>query len=205
MDRINYRIGDILGSHGVKYVSDASGPTKHRYAWFECLCGEQFVSRIDAVKTNKTRSCGCYQKKRQSEANSTHGESQTPLYKCYHAMVRRCTVERSESYGRYGARGVTVCDEWLSGYENFAEWAKGNGYEKGLEIDRIDNNKGYSPENCRWTTHKENARNTSKGYQWITPDGVFNSLSHACEFYGKDVNTRFRNNHEGYIKVKKYL
>lgn len=73
-------------------------------------------------------------------------------------MKARCTNPNNPDYHHYGGRGITVCDEWLS-YDNFYEWAMSNGYDDTLSIDRIDNNKGYSPDNCRFVTIKEQCRN----------------------------------------------
>jgi len=73
-------------------------------------------------------------------------------------MKRRCANRKDSAYPRYGGRGIKVCREWHD-LKKFVTWAENNGYRKGLEIDRIDNDKGYSPENCRWTTSKEQGRN----------------------------------------------
>lgn len=79
----------------------------------------------------------------------------------YYDMIRRCYKQDDRGYPRYGARGITVCDEWRKDCKNFYKWAKENGYDKGLQIDRIDNDKGYSPDNCRWVSPRENCMNRS--------------------------------------------
>lgn len=91
----------------------------------------------------------------------------TKLNSVFRAMKKRCLNPNDKSYVNYGARGITVCDEWLNsekvysvlghptkGYLAFQEWSLANGYEEGLTLDRIDNEKGYSPSNCRWVTRK---------------------------------------------------
>lgn len=83
------------------------------------------------------------------------------------AMIQRCTNPNSREYHNYGGRGITICDEWKANKESFIEWAFENGYRQGLSIDRIDNDKGYSPDNCRWVTSKEQSRNMRKN-RYIT-------------------------------------
>lgn len=84
-----------------------------------------------------------------------------PLERTWGAMIQRCYNPNRHNYKNYGGRGISVCDEWktLSG---FVDWALKSGWTKGLQIDRIDNDKGYFPENCRWVTPLENARNRRK-------------------------------------------
>ena len=105
------------------------------------------------------------------------------LANIYHSMKLRCYKEDSVNYALYGARGITICDEWLTNPEAFYAWAVEHGYADNLTIDRIDNNKGYSPENCRWITVKEQANNRRSNIS-ITYKERTQTLKQWCEELG---------------------
>lgn len=85
-----------------------------------------------------------------------HGYHGTKLYRLWADIKKRCECEKSSNYNYYGGRGITMCEEWRTSPKQFIEWALNNGYEIGLEIDRVDNSKSYSPDNCQFITHAEN-------------------------------------------------
>lgn len=101
---------------------------------------------------------------------NTHGLRKTRLYRIWANIKTRCYNHNDPHFQRWGAKGITVCDEWKDDFKAFYDWAMSNGYEEHLTIDRIDNDKGYSPDNCRWATVKEQNQNKKK-VRFITYNG----------------------------------
>lgn len=104
------------------------------------------------------------------------------IYRCWHNMWRRCTDPEARGYKHYGGKGITVAAEWKR-YDSFHEWAVSHGYMPELTLDRIDFNKGYSPENCRWATTKEQALNRADTIS-VTYQGKTKTLVEWCEELG---------------------
>lgn len=132
-------------------------------------------------------------------------------------MNSRCYRKNCIAYKNYGARGITICEEWKSNFDNFYNWAINNGYSENLSIDRIDNNKGYSPENCRWTTKKVQANNqrsnclityngkTQTMKQWADELGInYSTLRSRLNTYDLSVDKAFKqvNLHDLLINYK---
>lgn len=184
---------DMIGKRFGRLVVMERYPenTKDRKAqWVcKCDCGNITVVSGKQLRTGKTSSCGCLRSEANVKRNYKHGGSvrdhRDRLYGIHNDMIRRCYDSRRKSYQRYGARGITVCDEWYTpenraiGYIKFRSWAYANGYYDQpedtpkslmLSIDRIDNDGPYAPWNCRWTNMYDQSSNRGKFNQYIQVD-----------------------------------
>lgn len=131
-----------------------------------CECGNEKSIQKSGLVSGSTKSCGCSL----IERNTKHNLAYTRLYKVFRDMKTRCYNKNSKDYKNYGARGIAICDEWLQDFSAFYKWAYENGYDDKAPklkctIDRIDNNRGYCPQNCRWVdiaTQNRNRRISSK-------------------------------------------
>jgi hypothetical protein len=128
---------------------------------FKCECGNFKNILLRNVRKGLTGSCGCLFREMLSKRNTTHGLARRghehPLYKTWTGMNRRCRCKTSIDYKNYGGRGITVCHRWRK-FVNFLK-DMGPTYKPGLEIERINNSKGYCPKNCRWATRHEQNQN----------------------------------------------
>ena len=118
----------------------------------------------------------------------THGLSKTRLHTIWHSMICRCKYKGTNSYNNYGGKGIKVCKEWEKDFMNFYNWAMENGYCENLTIDRINSNKDYCPENCRWITRKEQ-QNNLKTNRHIIYNGVIKNAKQWCDEYGISQTT----------------
>ena len=112
-----------------------------------------------------------------------HGLSKNPLFYTWYRMVQRCHNPNHPAYPKYGAIGRTVCDEWRNDPQAFINWSESHGYKEGLSIDRIDNEKGYSPDNCRWADRIIQQNNTCRNH-WITVNGETHTVSQWARMKG---------------------
>lgn len=151
--------------------------------YWKCRCDCGGITRVQTsnLKRGRVKSCGCLSRK----GNPTHHLRHTKLYSKYAGILRRCYNKNEKCYKNYGGRGISVCDEWLSSFVSFYEWAINNGYQEGLSIDRIDNNGDYCPENCRWVDNKTQANNR-RSNRLYTMNGETKNLSQWCKQYGME-------------------
>lgn len=157
------------------------GKTKGYDTIWECKCDCGKITYVGGywLRTGYTRSCGClraeltrergYQNKGKKHRRKEGDVSLTPtrgdrLYTIWCGMKTRCYNPKNRSYRWYGARGITICEEWKKSFQAFKEWSLANGYTPTLTIDRIDNDRGYAPDNCRWATLLEQRHNQRR---WV--------------------------------------
>ena len=174
----------------IKRAKDQISPAgKHRVMWTcRCECGRTKDVNADNLKSGKTLSCGCLQKQRAKECIMKHGDTDSRLYAIWCAIKRRCYRDYDPHYARYGGRGIKMCEEWRESYAAFMEWALANGYRYDAKrgectLDRIDNDGDYTPENCRWVSHKIQSNNKSTNHL-ITLNGETHTIAEWAEIFG---------------------
>lgn len=159
---------------------ELGGRNRHgQLLWiWQCTCGNLTTVAGHRVKSGHTKSCGCFERESFAARVTTHGatvnHSTTPEYNTWCNMIRRCTDPRNQDYDNYGQRGITVCERWRSFADFYADMGEKPTRKHSLE--RVDNNKGYSPENCAWATQAQQTRNTRQN-RWLTLNGRTMCLS----------------------------
>lgn len=182
---------DISGkSYGRLSVRSHVGINKSgNHLWrCSCECGRVVDVTYANLTSGHTMSCGCLQKERTSEAKKTHGlywsadGKRSRLSRIWSGMKERCFNEKCAAFRSYGGAGITMCEEWLE-YRSFHDWATMNGFNDGMTIDRIDNDKGYSPSNCRIATRRQQSRNR-RNIVMLTHDGITKPMFQWAEELG---------------------
>jgi len=129
----------------------------------QCACGVLLSVNGRYLKSGHSRSCGCLAREHRQRfiaSEIEHGQTGTRLHQCWRRMLSRCYTPTATGYENYGGRGIGVCDDWRNGFVAFFHWATENGYRDDLTIDRLDVDKHYAPDNCRWIPMSENCRRT---------------------------------------------
>jgi len=158
-----------------------TGGCNRRFGLFLCpYCKKEVEKTISHGKRDK--SCGCN--------TFTHRKTNHLLYRTWNHMKQRCINPNVKEYKNYGGRGISVCKEWKNDFKAFYNWAMDNGYKSNLTIDRIDNNQGYYPNNCRWATNKEQQRNTRHNHL-ITYKGKTYCITEWAEILNINVSTLY--------------
>jgi len=182
-------VRDLKGQRfGRLLVLYDTGEREHRNVVWHCRCdcGNEVDIRGCSLTSGNTTSCGCYNRERTAEAHTVHGMNRQgkihPVYHIWSTMIQRCENPNDKRYKDYGGRGIMVCPEWHNPVV-FISWALVNGWRKGLQIDRIDNNGNYEPGNCRWATRKEQQRNR-RNNRFIT----FNGKTQTTAEWAEELN-----------------
>lgn len=187
LDLTNQKIGRLT----VLSLSDQRTPSGKIMWLCKCDCGKEHIASADTLlramhgRYGGSRSCGCFSREYSKTGNARrkYPQKNSRLYRIWKGMKARCYCPNTESYKRwYGAKGITVCDEWRNDFAVFQEWALNNGYADNLSIDRIDNNGNYEPTNCRWATDTMQAKNTKrdcKKVKILETNEIYKSI-HEC-------------------------
>lgn len=185
---------DLVGKRFNRYVVLEKIRSDLGIRWrCQCDCGEIRILDSSRLLQNKVVSCGCYNIERTKEKNTKHGKRNSRIYIIWNGLKERCYNKNCKDYPRYGARGITVCDEWINSFENF--YRDMSDPEKGMSIDRIDNDKGYFKENCRWATNKEQCNNRRNGRKVIFRGeewSIFDLWEKYCSNSGMHPSTIYR-------------
>ncbi|MGW3813444.1 hypothetical protein [Streptomyces sp. NPDC005046] len=190
-------------------VIAAAGKTKHgQYMWrCRCECGDETTVPGGDLRTGHTTSCGCAQRGKISAARRVHGQTDMPLHVRWKNMIQRTSDPNSSSYAHYGGRGITVCERWREangqGFLNFAA-DMGPTFQLELTLERIDVDGPYSPENCRWATPTEQARNRRSNCL-LTFQGQTRPLAEWAELLGLRGRAIWWRIHQGGWPVERAL
>lgn len=188
------KVIDITGQKFGRWkVLRCNGRTKTGGALWTCKCECGTIRDVDgrSLRSGLSKSCGCLSQELRSEisrhANLKHGGRNERLYAVWRSVIDRCNNKNSRHYGRYGGRGISICDEWMD-YSTFRAWAMSTGYNPDAKryectLDRINNDEGYYPANCRWVPGKVQCNNRSNNHL-ITYNGITKSISEWAEETG---------------------
>lgn len=171
----------------------AQGRRENRWIC-QCDCGN-ITNPVSGnrLRSGDVKSCGCYKREQTIRRSTTHDLCHSRLYRIYFGMKDRCTNPHNEHYARYGGRGIQICVEWLNSFEAFYKWAMSHGYADNLTLDRKENDKGYCPENCRWTTNEVQANN-----RWTNIVVEINGESKTLAQWARESGIKYRTIHARY-------
>lgn len=153
-----------------------------------CDCGNVSTVNSNNLRNGSIRSCGCFAREQAKIAHTTHGMKGTPIYTTWAAMNSRCTNLNDPAFSYYGERGIMVCERWGKSFENF--YADMGNKPKGMSIERLNNNLGYSPTNCCWADSKTQNRN-SRNTRFIEYKGEVKCIAEWAEELGINYGTLY--------------
>jgi len=184
------------------YIKDSKNG--HKKYLCECGCEKKTQRYVDeqSLKRGRSVSCGCLTIEVAKKHFTKHGQRRTRLYSIWTGIKGRCNNPNNQRYADYGGRGIAVCEEWENNFEAFREWAYKNGFKDNANstectIDRKDNDKGYSPDNCRWITLKEQCYNR-RSNTYIEYKGERHTITEWAEITGIKRATLQRRHSKGF-------
>lgn len=182
----NVSIGQVFGR--LTIVSDPfrnPGGSKRR-VFCQCSCGRITEKNLSDILAGHTTSCGCYARERSSARERTHGMTSSPEFNTWKGIKQRCYNPNHTHYESYGGRGIAMCDAWRLSFDAFL--ADMGPRPQGTTLDRIDNDRGYEKDNCRWVSKKTQSRNVRTN-TWIEYRGRRMTVVEASEEAVVDYNT----------------
>ena len=184
---MNNKLIDLTGKRfGYWTVLKRAQNKGKRVFWLcRCVCGNVKIVQGTSLKNGVSKSCGC---KKSENHFKSHGLHDTALYRKWARVKNRCFNRNDKMYKHYGERDITMCDEWKNDFKAFYNWSMKNGYKENLELDRIDNDGNYCPENCRYVTHQENLRNMKRPLK-VTFKGETKPLIDWCDELNLNYHT----------------
>ena len=179
MNLIGHKFGRLA-------VTEFAGVKNKHHLW-NCVCDCGNITKVlrSNLRSGHTQSCGCLRVERAREDGTSHGHARSKGYHVWGQMIQRCHNPKDTAYKNYGARGITVCDRWRS-FENF--YKDMGRCPEGLSIERINNDKGYEPGNCKWATQRDQCNN-KKNTHWLEFNGVKKPLAEWARISGLHIET----------------
>jgi len=182
--RLNIQPGERYGK--LTIIREVRKTSVKRRFLCRCDCGRLTQVNLNSLRAGAIKSCGCLLKEN-GKRNKIHGYWQHRLYGIWAGIKQRCFNPKSNNYKYYGARGITICPEWIN-FNSFLKWALSSGYKDGLTIERIDVNGNYEPSNCKWIPLKEQPGNTRQS-RWVTWKGKTKNISQWAKHTGLCAET----------------
>lgn len=193
--------GQIFGR--LRVLKIAGHANNGKIIWeCKCSCGNIVLVKGNSLVSGCTKSCGCLAKEIKPFINRKHGLRFHPLYTTWLNMKDRCNNPNNSHYTFYGKRDIKVCCLWSDYFISFYNWSIHNGYKKGLSIERLDNNKGYTPDNCKWIPLSEQSKNRRNNY-YLEYNGITGTIADISRALNIKASTLYyRMHHNGTLNKK---
>lgn len=181
---VDENVGTLAGIFYIESLAKEKAPDGHKKYYGRCLeCGNVYCAKLyDFTRPKRCKHIGMNGGKIEK-----HYWTVKRLQTIFQGMKDRCMNNKDKDYRYYGAKGITICDEWLKNPLEFEKWALENGYQDNLTIDRKDSNQGYTPQNCQFISNEENSRKAGN-VNWITINGMKKTGREWAQYIGRSIN-----------------